>query len=249
MLSFIEVILLSAVMGFSIYLSIPVVLRSGTGAEILTLLNADAIGILMFLLADIFSNATPVIYNGALYGYGSSPVADVIFILSFAAGFGILYLMENRSKEGLTASRTALLMALGIGFQNLTEGLVFGSTGALIGLSGAATVILLGFILQNMTEGFPISSPFFGNLKNRERQIIGLLLIGGVPDIIGGAFGYYFNLKLIGLLFDGLAMGTIMYVILPMIKSLFSDRDRKLRNLAYIGIFAGFLIGFAVNLI
>ncbi len=249
MLSFIEVILLSAVMGFSIYLSIPVVLRSGTGAEILKLLNAGAIGILMFLLADIFSNATPVIYNGALYGYGSSPVADVIFILSFAAGFGILYLMENRSKEGLTASRTALLMALGIGFQNLTEGLVFGSTGALIGLSGAATVILLGFILQNMTEGFPISSPFLGNLKNRERQIIGLLLIGGVPDIIGGAFGYYFNLKLIGLLFDGLAMGTIMYVILPMIKSLFSDRDRKLRNLAYIGIFAGFLIGFAVNLI
>ncbi|MBX8633543.1 MAG: hypothetical protein M1351_05640 [Candidatus Thermoplasmatota archaeon] len=249
MLSFIEVILLSAVMGFSIYLSIPVVLRSGTGAEILKLLNAGAIGILMFLLADIFSNATPVIYNGALYGYGSSPVADVIFILSFAAGFGILYLMENRSKEGLTASRTALLMALGIGFQNLTEGLVFGSTGALIGLSGAATVILLGFILQNMTEGFPISSPFLGNLKNRERQIIGLLLIGGVPDIIGGAFGYYFNLKLIGLLFDGLAMGTIMYVILPMIKSLFSDRDRKLRNLAYIGIFAGFLTGFAVNLI
>jgi ZIP family zinc transporter len=249
MLSFLDVIILSAVMGFSIYLSIPIVLRSGTGAEVLKLLNAGAIGILIFLLADIFSNATTVIYNGALYGYGSSPIADIIFILSFSAGFGILYIFENRSKEGLTASRAALLMALGIGFQNLTEGLVFGSTGALIGLSGAATVILLGFILQNMTEGFPISSPFLGNLKNRERQIIGLLLIGGVPDIIGGAFGYYFNLKLIGLLFDGLAMGTIMYVVLPMIKSLFSDRDRKLRNLAYIGIFTGFIIGFAVNLI
>ncbi len=249
MLSFIDVLLLSAVMGFSIYLSMPLVLKSGTGAGVLKFLNAGAIGILMFLLADIFSNATPVIYNGALYGYGSNPLADAVFLVSFIAGFGILYLFENRSKEGLTASRTALLMALGIGFQNLTEGLVFGSTGALLGLSGAATVILLGFILQNMTEGFPISSPFLGNMKNRERQIVGLLLIGGLPDVIGGAFGYYFDLKLIGLFFDGLAMGTILYVILPMIKALFSEKERKLRNLAYSGIFVGFIVGFVVNLI
>jgi len=249
MLSFILVLLLSAIMGFSIYLSVPLVLRSGTGAGLLKLLNAGAIGILVFLLADIFSNATPVIYSGTLYGYGSNPVADLVFILSFASGFGILYIAEGRSKEGMTASRTALLMALGIGFQNLTEGLVFGSTGALMGLNGAATVILLGFIMQNMTEGFPISSPFLGNIRNRERQIAGLLLIGGLPDIIGGAFGFYFNIKLIGLFFDGLAMGTILYVLLPMIRALFSDRERRMRNLAYIGIFAGFIVGFAVNLV
>lgn len=248
MVPFAVILLYSAIMGFSIYLSLPVVLKGGA-ARVLKLMNAGAVGILLFLLADIFSNVTPTIYNRSLYGYGSNPLYDFIFLLSFSAGFLILFATENRKVEGLTQSQTAFFIAIGIAFQNLTEGLVFGSTGSVIGITGAAIVILIGFIMQNMTEGFPISSPFLGKMKNREGLMISLLFLGGIPDIIGGAVGYFYNSPAVDLLFDGLAMGTIMYVVLPMIRSIFAERSAYMRRIAYAGIFIGFVAGFLVNLI
>jgi ZIP family zinc transporter len=249
MVSFAIILLFSAIMGFSIYLSLPMVFKSGTGAGVLKLLNAGAVGILLFLLADIFSNVTPIIYNKSLYGYGSNPLYDLVFLLSFSAGFLILFFTEHRKEGVLTPSQTAFFIAVGIAFQNLTEGLVFGSLGAVLGLTGAAVVILVGFILQNMTEGFPISSPFLGKLEHREWQMMSLLFLGGVPDIIGGAVGFYFNSTIIDVLFDGLAMGTILYVIIPMIRAIFTEKSQYLRRVAYAGIFAGFVVGFLVNLI
>jgi zinc transporter, ZIP family len=249
MAGFPEIVLFSAIMGLSIFLSIPVVLRRGTGQLMTKFLNAIAIGILIFLIGDVFSDVSSNLYNKSYYGYGSSLPVDLAFGLSFAAGFLILFILENRTKVGLTPSRLALIIALGMGFQNLTEGLVFGSLGVALGLSGAALVVLVGFILQNITEGFPIASPFLGRTEGKVVQMILLFLIGGLPTIIGGAIGFFYNGTILDVAFDGAAIGAILYAILPMLRMLFRETDRISQRAGYIGVFLGFLIGFLVNLI
>src|SRR5208282_2234614 len=131
----------SAIMGLSIYLSLRVVLSKKTGEMRTKLFNAIAIGILIFLVADVFTDAAAILYNGSYYGYGSSPYYDVVFAIFLATGFLVLYFAENRSRAGLSPTHLALIIALGIGFQNLTEGLLFGSLGFKIGLAGPALVV------------------------------------------------------------------------------------------------------------
>jgi zinc transporter, ZIP family len=249
MLSFIETVLFSAVMGLSIYLSVPLLLNKGTGEAKMKLLVAVAIGILVFLIGDVFLNAAGSLYNGSLYGYGSSPVYDAIFTLSMIAGFMVLFYAGDRRRLSMTPTYLALIIAVGIGFQNLTEGLLFGSLGVTIGLSGAALVVLVGFIFQNMTEGFPIASPLLASAEGKTGVMLGALLIGGSPTILGGAIGYYYNSPAFDLLFYGLAIGTMFYVILPMLRNLFRESEATKPNAAYMGLFLGFLLGFVVNLV
>src|SRR5208283_3901003 len=234
MASFPEMLFFSAIMGLSIFISLPIVLRSKMDVRYTILLNAVAIGILVFLLGDIFSNVAPVLNNGSLYGYGTSILNDLLFAASFAAGFLVLYFFEARSKSGLTPTLTALIIALGIGFQNLTEGLVFGALGVTFGfVSGAALVVLTGFLFQNITEGFPIASPFLGRNEKKLGVMCSLFLLGGVPTIIGGAVGFYYDLPIFAIAFDGLAIGSIMYVLAPMFKSLFRQ-SASMQKLIYM---------------
>ena len=250
MLSFGETLALSAVIGFSVYLSLPIFLRRDTNEIATRLLNAVAIGILIFLMGDVFSDVSTLLYNHSLYGYGSSFFPDLAFFVSFAVGFLMLYYAENRSRiSALTATQLALIIALAMGFQNLTEGLVFGSLGVSFGLSGAALVVLIGFFLQNLTEGFPIVSPFLGRTEGKLAVMLGLFFIGGIPTIIGGAVGYFYNGTILDVAFDGLAIGTILYAILPMLRSLLREVDPVKQRICYFGIFLGFIIGFLVNLI
>ena len=109
--------------------------------------------------------------------------------------------------------------------------------------------MLVGFIFQNVTEGFPITSPFFGQLDKKTGIIVLLLLVGGAPTIIGGAIGYYYSSQVFELVFDGLAIGAMAYVILPMLKNAFRDMDYAKQRMVYLGVFLGFLLGFMVNLI
>jgi zinc transporter, ZIP family len=248
MASLAEIVILSTVMGLSIFLSMPIVMRKGTGLHMTKLLNAIAIGILIFLIGDVFSDAASDLYNHSLYGYGTAFWPDVTFAVSFALGFLVLFYLETRSRVGITPSYLALIIAFGMGFQNLTEGLVFGSLGV-SGIAGAALVVLVGFILQNITEGFPIASPFLGRTEGKVNQMILFFLIGGLPTIFGGVIGFFYNGTILDVGFDGAAIGAILYAILPMLRMLFRETDRVYQRLGYLGVFLGFIIGFLVNLI
>ena len=251
MAGFLGTVAFSAIMGFSIYLSLPLVLRKNMSERMTRLLNSIAIGILIFLMCDIFYDVASGLYaGGALAGYGANPTLSIAFAVALTVGFFMLYGFENRSKKGLTPARMSLMIAVGIGLQNLTEGLVFGSASVTLGLfSGVALVILIGFLLQNLTEGFPIAAPFLRHEDKRLGTLLLLFLIGGLPTVIGGIAGYYYSSTLFDMLFDGLAIGAILYVILPMIRHQLKDLDPLKQKLIYIGIFIGFLMGFMVNLI
>lgn len=249
MAGFAETLLLSAVMGFSIYLSLPIVLSRNTAQSKRSFLIAVAIGILIFLIGDVFLDAAGALYNGSLYGYGSSPANDLIFVASMVVGFLVLFSAGHRRGMVLTPTQLAFVIALGIAFQNLTEGLLFGALSPGVALSGAALVVLVGFVFQNATEGFPIASPFLGSTEGKGAVIAGALLVGGFPSVLGGAIGYFYNDTAFDLVFYGLAIGTMLYVILPMLRNLLKEPDSSKMGVAYLGVFVGFVLGFLVNLL
>ena len=254
---------LAAAMGFSIFLSLPVILIKGMRSRTIVFLNAAAIGILIFLLADIFGDVAPLISGSVTYF--TDPTRDLLFGGSVVAIFAALYVIDQRppalatqgESEAPTApgianpARLAAIIALAIGLQNLTEGLFFGanwSSGAL----GLLTVTFLGFFLQNFTEGFPIVSPYFGQTIRTWGTIAALFLLGGVPTIVGGAIGYFYTNTTLVVVFDALAIGAILYSLLPMLKvALRTEGPRSLSyyrmRLVYFGVLTGFLVGFVVN--
>ena len=245
---------LTSVMGLSIFLSLPVVYSKRAQGRWAIGLNAGAIGILVFLLADIFGDVAPILYPS---GYVADLGYSVAFGVAFVGAFIGLYLVDNLPRRAATVKEggprvTALIIATGIGLQNLTEGLVFGvnwTAGAL----GILAVVFVGFLLQNITEGFPIASPFLGTPERRGvPTMVGLFLIGGLPTLIGGAIGYYWSNDLFLVIFDALAIGAIAYVILPMLRMAFRPLDSpeasaRRNQLVYLGVMVGFLVGFAVN--
>jgi len=256
-------LLLASAMGLSIFLSLPVILMKGMRSRTIVFLNAAAIGILVFLMADIYGDVAPLI--AASQAYLTIPSRDVLFIVAIASAYVALYLIDQRRpEEGPTAdgglpraprelnpTRLALIIAFGIGLQNLTEGLVFGAAWT-AGQIGLLTVIFLGFFLQNVTEGFPIVSPFLGESRYDLRRIAALFLIGGLPTIVGGAIGYFYTNVSLDVLFDALAIGAILYVVPLMLKVAFRPESSPLasyrkQRLVFFGLLAGFLLGFVVN--
>ena len=252
---------LTTLMGLSIFLSLPIVYSKRAQGRWAVGLNAAAIGILVFLLADIFSNASPIIYPS---GYVSNSTYAIAFGVGFVAAFLGLYVVDNLpsrlattgrpATEGQAAVSLALIIAIGIGFQNLTEGLVFGVNWT-AGNLGILAVVFLGFFLQNVSEGFPIASPFLGSPERRSLSLMtGLFLVGGLPTVIGGAIGYHWSSDLFLVVFDALAIGAIAYVILPMLRVAFrplESREASIRRnrIVYLGVMVGFALGFAVNAI
>ncbi|WP_133120989.1 ZIP family metal transporter [Candidatus Nitrosotalea bavarica] len=273
MVNFILTITLCAVMGLSTFLSLPLVLRKKLGDRKIKFFNAVAVGILVFLMADIYSDVAPMLNDGSLQGYGTSAFFDGIFGSAVAGGFLILYFFEHRSKNGLSPIKLALIIAIAMGFQNLTEGLVYGSASVKYGLAGETFVILAGFTIQNLTEGFPIAAPMAGKLDKKLGILSLMFLVGGLPTILGGGIGYVYNSNVLDLAFNGIAIGTILYVILPMFRILFREpsvapsqiivevpRDSKEKHgntlvsvltqrAIYMGIFVGFAVGWLVNLV
>jgi zinc transporter, ZIP family len=252
MTTFNELMILSAIMGMSIFLSLPIVLKKAMGSKTVALLNAGAIGILVFLVADVYSNAAVIIFPS---GYVGDERAMGLFLLGFLVSFFLLFAMARPSPgaQATSPNSVALIVAVAIGFQNLTEGLVFGASWAL-GLSGVLLVIFAGFFLQNVTEGFPICAPYLGSDRPPVRRLAGYFLIGGLPTIGGGAFGYYWNSAYLDVFFDALAIGAIAYALLPMIRTAFRpattpQETRVRQDMVYIGLAVGFAVGFLVNAI
>ncbi len=241
--------MLTLFIGFSIYLSLPIIFFRKLSHRSIIGLTAGAAGILIFLLADIFSDVAATIYPPD--SYVAAPVLSMLFVVFAGGSFLFLYLLENRRAPEVRSSpmSVSIMVAVAIGFQNLTEGLVFGSTWAR-GITGLVAVIFVGFVLQNFTEGFPIVSPFLGGNRPKLSVVSSLFFIGAFPTIVGSLLGFYYSSAYVNILFDALAIGSILYIMMPMLQAIFKNlKDRASRDMAYLGIVGGFLIGFLVNII
>ncbi len=252
--SLVELIGLSAAMGLSIYLSLPIVLAKSTSSRSIIVINAAAIGILLFLLADIFADVATHLYANPANPYVANLGYAVLFGGSVAGCFLVLFAIEHGSRRPSFGPRgMALVVAGAIGFQNLTEGLVLGESWASGALS-LSTVVFVGFFLQNVTEGFPIASPLVGRGERNLGVLAAIFSLGAVPTILGGVAGFYYTSTPLEVAFSSLAIGAILYSLLPMLRAALRPADSAAggalqQRLTYVGLLAGFLLGFVVNAI
>ncbi|MDE1868363.1 MAG: hypothetical protein KGH60_00120 [Candidatus Micrarchaeota archaeon] len=239
---------LSFLIGLFIFVSWPIVLHRSTGPRRMLFFNSFAIGILVFLLMDIFGDVAGI--------FGSSTITNplvVIFLAGFAIAF-LFFVMPKTSRDPEeNPKRTSVLAGMGIGFQNLTEGLVFGSAGA-AGLLPIYVLSVIGFGLQNMTEGFPIAAPLVGLKQKLDRRFIaGVFALGGAPTVIGTLIGLVFYSNTFIVFFDALACAAILYVVLVLfhINVIRGSRSaygiKRSMWLTYMGVLAGFAAAYVVN--
>jgi len=148
---------------------------------------ALTIGLLMFLIMDMFEEAQEValIVPSSLSG---SLLVPVIALLTFLLLITLAGRKSGALQRGLPVDYR---IALGIGLHNLGEGLAIGAPFAL-GKVALGVFLVLGFTLHSVTEGVGITAPIL-----RERpglsHFAGLALLAGAPAIAGvwiGGFVY-----------------------------------------------------------
>lgn len=139
----------------------------------------------------------------------------------------------------------ALMIAVGLGLHNFSEGLAIGQA-ASSGEISFALVLVIGFGLHNITEGFGIAAPL---AASDERPSWGFLflagLIAGGPTFLGTVIGRSVESPYAFVLFLALAAGALIYLIGEM-----SNVGRKLNSPTALGwgVLLGFLAGYGTDL-
>lgn len=276
MIDYWQLISLGAIAGFTIFLGLPLAILQNLDPRKKGLLNAFALGILIFLIVDVFGHAWEAAEESAVDAFeGKIPVGtgalDLIALLGGAAiglvGLAIyetkimtrklpnilslenIKLGDGRLQQAfheLNAYRLALMIAIGIGAHNFSEGLAIGQS-YVSGEIGLAILLIIGFGAHNATEGFGIAGPLTGLLtKPKIRFLIKLGLIGGGPTFIGTIVGTMWISNLAYILFLSFAGGALIYVSMLMYNS---GRKMASNNIVMIGIFLGLCAGFLTDLL
>jgi len=257
-----EIALLGAIAGFTIFLGLPLGRLRTTLPRLRSLLNAVAVGILVFLLFDVLEHAWEPIdeaaaeqHIGPALGYGLLLAGGV------AAGLlGLIYFDRwvaarnaRRTAADLTgwrsaAGQLALLIATGIGLHNFAEGLAIGNSAA-SGEIALAVLLVIGFGLHNATEGFGIVAPLTGSDTSTRPSwafLAVLGLIGGGPTFLGTLVGQRFTSEPVSVAFLALAAGSILYVVIELLAV---GRKLALKQVTGWGIMLGLILGFATDAI
>jgi ZIP family zinc transporter len=258
-MDFANTLVLAAVAGFTIFLGLPLARLKNPPRALQAMLNAIATGILIFLLWDVLTEASEPIEH-ALEGAETGDLGNFILLLVlFVVGFGVGLLSlvyfektfvrrtaqeKQEGVSGLSPMQLSLMIAVGIGLHNFSEGLAIGQASR-AGAISLATVLIVGFALHNMTEGFGIAAP----LTIEHRPTWGFLLlvglIGGGPTFVGSILGYSVQSEPVFVLFMALAAGSILFVISELLNV---GRKFHLRELVMVGVFVGFLAGYGTDL-
>ncbi|HZD81973.1 MAG TPA: ZIP family metal transporter [Nitrososphaeraceae archaeon] len=292
-----QLLLLGSIAGFTIFLGLPLAVLQNLSPRKKGFLNAFAIGILVFLIIDVFSHAwesAEGAANDAIAGKSSLSNAIVSLLAMFGGlGIGLLGLTwyesrymrrrptqshrmffgaeeqgggsgvvttssssgdhnhhnERRQQQHLlqevNAYKLAMMIAIGIGAHNFSEGLAIGQS-YVSGAIALAILLIIGFGAHNATEGFGIAGPLTGLVnKPKVRFLILLGLIGGGPTFIGTIIGSLWTSNIASILFLSVAGGALIYVSMLMYNS---GRKQTTNSILMIGIFVGLFAGFTTDL-
>jgi zinc transporter, ZIP family len=207
------------------------------GKNWMTFLMAVTAGLLIFLGLDTLNEALeeaaelPATFQGiGLIGIG----AVVTYLLLELVG------RSGSSDRSESSQRMSIAwkIALGIGIHNLGEGLAIGAAYS-VGEIALGTFLVVGFIIQNITEGLGIIAPIL-----RDRPTLGQLallgVLGGGPAIIGAWIGGYSPSPFLAVLFLAIGTGAIFQVAVEIGRFIQKDIDREAMP---VTVFGGVLTG------
>jgi zinc transporter, ZIP family len=252
-LSFWMTVLLGAIAGFTIFLGLPIARAQRLSPQTVSLLNALAIGILLYLVVEIAQNAIVPISQGIdawHTGGGAFPAGLIaVFIIGLLLGLVGLgsaasYFSRRAAMHAENPILLAAIIAIGIGAHNFGEGLAIGASAA-SGATAVALALIVGFGLHNATEGFGVAAPLVGRVVP-SWALIGLAgLIAGGPTFIGTIVGYSFYSPTLSVFFLAIAVGALVFVIGELWTVL---RRTGLTAFVTATMCAGFLIALATEL-
>lgn len=251
-------LLLGLLAGGTIVLGLPIARLRDVSAKTKGFLNAISTGVLIFLLVEIAGHLLEDIeelVEGAV-GRGIAPADAVRLGGVFAAGFslgllGLVY-FERRflgtARNGIApktrAKQLALMIAVGLGLHNFSEGLAI-AQGYAAGTLHLAWLLTIGFALHNATEGFGIAAPLSGH-QVRWSFLLGTGLIAGGPTFLGTVVGGWWASRAFEAFCLALASGTILYIIGEL---LHLGRQLKEEAVIGVGLLAGFFVAVATDFV
>jgi ZIP family zinc transporter len=218
------------------------------GRRTMTFLMAATAGLLIFLGLDTIAEALEVAAEvpSAFQGIGLIGIGAVAtFLLLDGISKSQTEIKGSESERRLAV---AFMIAVGIGFHNLGEGLAIGAAYS-VGEIALGTFLVVGFIIQNITEGLGIIAPVL-----RDRPTIGRLalmgLIGGGPAIIGAWIGGYTPSPFLGVLFLAIGTGAIFEVVYEIAKLIQKDTARESMPMTvFSGVLTGMLLLWVTGLL
>jgi ZIP family zinc transporter len=251
-----RILLLAAIAGGTIFLGLPLGRIRRPAPRLRAALNAIAIGILIFLLFDVLSHANEPVENaltGASDGSGTwLRFAGLAAVFAGGVAIGLLGLVYydrfskrlGHASSWSPARRLAITIAVGIGLHNFSEGLAIGQSAA-TGEVSLAMMLVIGFGLHNATEGFGIVGPMAAESELPSWGFLATMgLIGGGPTFLGTIVGRSFVNDTMFLGFLALAAGSILYVIIQLLKV---AARQGMEQVVMWGIFGGIVAGFATD--
>jgi ZIP family zinc transporter len=197
------------------------------------------LGLLVFLGIDALNEGLeiaeklPGVFQGVAFG-------AIGFLLAFLGITAVDIVARSRvaARGGDTALVLAYMVAFGIGFHNLGEGLAVGSAYA-VGEIALGALLLIGFTIHNTTEGLAIVAP----LTRSRVRIFHLALLGllaGGPAILGCWMGGFTYSDFWAVFFLAIGAGAIFQVVWTVGKQMMSNPDG---NLFHVSNATGFLLG------
>ena len=213
-------------------------------------LMAVTIGLLVWLAIDATLEGVDQARQGS-QAFGGPALVFLGAALAYLALNGVDAWVRGRRAaaegEGASRARQALLISVGIGLHNLGEGLAIGSAYAL-GALALGAFLVIGFVIQNTTEGLAIVVPFAQRPASPGR-LAALGAIAGAPAIVGAWIGGSAYNGSVAALLLGAGVGAILQVIQQLVPTIRDRVGRALYPASVTGIGAGIAILYLTGLL
>lgn len=218
------------------------------GRRTMTFLLAVTAGLLVFLGLDTLSEALELSASvpGPFQGVG-------------LVGIGVVatfFLLDAISRRQVGRSRSeadrrlmlAYMIAVGIGLHNLGEGLAIGAAFS-VGEVALGAFLVVGFIVQNITEGLGIIAPVLRD-KPGLKNLALMGLVGGAPAIVGAWIGGFSPSPTLSVLFLAIGTGAVLQVVYEIAKLIQKDTARQpMPFTVFTGIVTGMLLLWVTGLL
>lgn len=204
-------------------------------------LMAATVGLLLYLGVDAIDEA--IDQSGTV---ASSFQGIGLIAIGAIGAYALLEAIGQRTASGGRSdidarSRFALMIAIGIGLHNLGEGLAIGAAYA-VGAATLGTFLVVGFIIQNITEGLGIVVPIARD-RPSWRYLLMLGVIGGAPAIAGTWIGGLITAPALSVLFLAIGAGAVFQVAVSIARQVVWKRGETspFPLTAFSGVMAGML--------